>query len=156
MKQIFFDTEFTGLTDNAGLISIGLIDEAGYALFYAELSDTYVEDDCSDFCREHVLRHLGKVEDRIPMAALRERLEPWLAAQGPGVVLVCDSQRDVAQLDAIFPGGVPDNCTVKVLTFWENTRRRMRNRSRRIHQSFGLRMHHALDDAKANRILLAD
>lgn len=50
--RIFFDTEFTGLTADAKLISIGLVDEAGTHEFYAELADTYAVSECSAFCFE--------------------------------------------------------------------------------------------------------
>lgn len=156
MCRIYFDTEFTGLMAHATLVSIGLIDESGYQSFYEELSDTYSVIDCNAFCQQHVLPHLGPEDKRITMAELRTRLGKWLRERGPDTVLICDSHRDVVQINAVFPDGLPENCTLRVLTFVENVRRRMKNRSRRIHRSFGLRMHHALDDAKANRILLSD
>jgi len=55
---IFFDTEFTELGIDPRLISIGLISEFGDRTFYAELSDTYTEKDCSEFVRLAVLPHL--------------------------------------------------------------------------------------------------
>ena len=45
MDRLFFDTEFTALTDDAKLISIGLIDESGRHTFYAELADTWQPED---------------------------------------------------------------------------------------------------------------
>jgi hypothetical protein len=59
--KIFFDNEFTGLTDNAKLISIGLVDEPGLHEFYAELSDSYRLEECSEFCQRKVLPHLEVV-----------------------------------------------------------------------------------------------
>jgi hypothetical protein len=53
--RIFFDTEFTDLSIGARLISIGLIDETGERMFYAELSDTWQEQDASDFAHLNVL-----------------------------------------------------------------------------------------------------
>ena len=52
--RIYFDTEFTGLTSDAALISVGMVDESG-AEFYAELSDTHKIEDCSEFCISEVL-----------------------------------------------------------------------------------------------------
>lgn len=55
---VFFDTEFTELGIDPRLISIGLVSEDGERTFYAELSDTHVPSDCSDFAREAALPHL--------------------------------------------------------------------------------------------------
>ena len=53
--HVFLDTEFTTLTELASLISIGLITADGERSFYAELSDTYTQEDCSDFVLQEVL-----------------------------------------------------------------------------------------------------
>jgi hypothetical protein len=153
--HIFFDTEFTGLIANARLISIGLVDESGSNEFYAELRDTYRIEDCSNFCIEHVLPHLQGHEARISLAELRSTLYAWLIERGPGAILVCDSARDVVQLATILPDGLPANVAVKVLGWWDNLRRRVFNAGRRIHRQRGLRVHHALDDARVNRLVLA-
>lgn len=50
---VFFDTEFTQLSHEAKLISIGMISEDGRE-FYAELSDTWRHDDCSEFVLREV------------------------------------------------------------------------------------------------------
>jgi hypothetical protein len=44
--------------------------------------------------------------------------------------------------------------SVDVLGFWANWKRRVLNRGRRIHREHGLRVHHALDDARVNRLVL--
>jgi hypothetical protein len=152
--RIFFDTEFTGLTDDAKLISIGLIDEAGLNEFYAELSDTYEISDCSDFCRSEVLLHLEGGAVRLSLSEVRARLEAWLREQGPNTVLICDSPRDPVQLAQLFPAGYPANVTIEVLGWQGNLRRRIFNFGRRVHRRLGLRVHHALDDAKVNRLVL--
>ena len=54
--NIFFDTEFTGLDENAELISIGMISESGEK-FYAELSD-FDKNKCSDWVRKNVVDKL--------------------------------------------------------------------------------------------------
>lgn len=127
--RIFFDTEFTGLTRGAKLISIGLVDETGEHEFYAELADTYTPAECSD---------------------VRE----WLLARGPETVLVCDSPRDVAQIRGLLLEALPPNTTLQVLGWWGNLKRRISNRGRRLHRKLGLRVHHALDDARVNRLVL--
>ena len=54
---IFFDTEFTELGLDPKLISIGLVSLHG-EYFYAELTDTWRLDDCSQFVRDMVLPEL--------------------------------------------------------------------------------------------------
>jgi hypothetical protein len=152
--HIFFDTEFADLTEEAALISIGLIDEAGNE-FYSELSDTYSADACSDFCQREVLPHLEGGAARRTLAALRVELRSWLSAYGRDTLLVCDSPRDISQIRRIFPNGLPINVSCEVLGWWSNLRRRFLNRGRRIHSQLGLRGHHALDDARVNRFLLS-
>jgi hypothetical protein len=153
-QRIFFDTEFTGLTPDAKLISIGLVDEPGRNEFYAELCDTYVANECSEFCKQEVLRHLEGGAVQMTLAELQVALAAWLRARGPGVVLVCDSPRDIGQLNTVLPHGLPANVTIQVLGGWGNLKRRVFNAGRRIHQQHGYRVHHALDDAKVNRLVL--
>jgi hypothetical protein len=153
--RIYFDTEFTGLTADAKLISIGLVDESGENEFYAELSDTYRPEDCSAFCRSEVLPHLEGEAVQLSLKGLRQALSAWLSERGPAVLLVCDSPRDVLQLHALLSDGLPSNVTVSVLGLWSGLKRRFTNRGRRIHHRLGLRVHHALDDARVNRLILA-
>jgi hypothetical protein len=155
LTRIYFDTEFTGLSHDAKPISIGLVDESGNNEFYAELSDTYRPEDCSEFCASEVLPHLEGGAVAMSVDELRRRLPAWLHERGAGAVLVCDSHRDVGQLDALLPDGLPPNVEVRVLGWWGNLKRRVKNRGRRIHRAHGLRVHHALDDARVNRIVLA-
>ena len=152
--RIFFDTEFTGLTPDAKLISIGLVDESGSHEFYAELSDTYCPEDCSEFCRREVLPHLEGEVLQMSQSRLRLALTAWLQARGPDVVLVCDSPRDVSQLRILLPNGLPANANFYVLGRVGNLKRRIFIFGRRIHRQRGLRVHHALDDAKVTRLIL--
>jgi hypothetical protein len=153
--RIFFDTEFTGLTADAKLISIGLVDETGDEEFYAELAHTYRPADCSDFCRHHVLPLLDGGAAVISLRELRPKLRTWLAERGPGTVLVCDSPRDVLQIRELLLESLPSNVTLEVVGRWDNLKRRFFNRGRRLHRKLGLRVHHALDDARVNRVVLA-
>ena len=50
---IFFDTEFTEIGVDPRLISIGLISEDDQT-FYAELTDTYTQANCSHFAVEAI------------------------------------------------------------------------------------------------------
>ena len=54
--RVFFDSEFTGLHQQAALISLGLISEDGHT-FYAEFNDYPVEQ-MSDWVAEHVVPYL--------------------------------------------------------------------------------------------------
>jgi hypothetical protein len=152
--RVFFDTEFTSLGEDAALISIGMVDEAGDE-FYAELSDTYALEQCSDFCRREVLPHLEGGAARVSQAKVRQSLGDWLTAKGRGTVLVCDSPRDLRQIRELFPSGLPSNVRCEVLGWWGNLQRRFFNRGRRVHHRLGLRVHHALDDARVNRRVLS-
>ena len=60
--KIFFDTEFTGLSKDTTLISIGLISE-DKRQFYAELID-YNERQVTDWIKENVISHLYKSDWR--------------------------------------------------------------------------------------------
>jgi len=54
--KIFFDTEFTGLTKDTTLISIGCVSE-NLKKFYAEFTD-YNKSQCSDWIKVNVLNNL--------------------------------------------------------------------------------------------------
>ncbi len=54
--NIFFDTEFTDLTQNSQLISIALVSDCG-KMFYAVFDDWDIEK-CSDFVKNEVLTNL--------------------------------------------------------------------------------------------------
>lgn len=56
MRQIFFDTEFTGLHQNTTLVSIGLVSDEGER-FYAELTD-FDDSQCDEWITKNVLNHL--------------------------------------------------------------------------------------------------
>lgn len=154
MIRIFFDTEFTELGIDPRLISIGLIDEAGERSFYAELSDTYDLKDVSDFARLAVLPLLEGGAARMTMHELGERLSAWLEAFDEPVKLATDStawdwpwiQEIFGELDAwptnldgkpfLLSGGGFSLAVEKAIA------------------ANGLRRHHALDDAVANRLAL--
>lgn len=53
VNRVFLDTEFTGLHQRAGLISVGLASEQG-RVFYAELTD-YDRSETGDWVAAHVL-----------------------------------------------------------------------------------------------------
>lgn len=82
--MVFFDTEFTGLTQGTTLVSIGMVTDGGRE-FYAELND-YAKDQVDDWLKANVIANLtgenvmGKQElaDKITDFLSRyERVEMW-------------------------------------------------------------------------------
>lgn len=154
---VFFDTEFTGLIVDPKLISIGLVDESGARVFYAELSDTWrLENAGDDFVRAAVLPQLEGGAALMTVRELGEQLTAWLEAFGGPVKLATDSMSwDWPWLQEIFyeHEAWPANVDGKplILQFDAEAGKRF---NYAVEKAFagGLRRHHALDDAKANRL----
>jgi len=149
---IFFDTEFTELGLNSCLISIGLVSEDGQDEFYAELSNTYQVADCSDFVREFVLSHLQGGNTRMSVQEMTVKLGNWLEEFEEPVQLITDSLHwDWPWVQKLFnnPNLWPINLAANPLILGQNSELELA-----IDAAFsnGLRRHHALDDAKANRL----
>lgn len=149
---IFFDTEFTELGLDPRLISIGLVSEDGAREFYAELSDTYQLTDCSDFVREAVLPHLEGGAARMAMDELTLGLGNWIEGFEQPVQLATDSLSwDWPWIQELFctPGTWPENLDGKPLPLAQSPEFNLA-----VEKTFasGLRRHHALEDAKANRL----
>lgn len=160
MRRIFFDTEFTDLVAHAKLISIGFADEAGERTFYAELSDTWRLDDVGEFARDVVLPLLEGGTALMTMRELRKSLTDWLEAFDEPVQLATDSLAwDWRWIQEIFcPQGAiptwPPNLLPAPLLLTINYLIDFDEFEPAIERAFaeGLHRHHALDDAKANRI----
>ena len=150
--NVYFDTEFTSLLPDAKLISIGMVDQPGRREFYREVRGVDYSV-CSNFCLHVVLPLLEGGEKSQPLHRLRADLVVWLGALGP-TTLICDSPRDIVQLRSLLPEGLPPGCTVRVMGFWAKWRRRILTAGDRLHSKHGLRPHHSLDDARANRLAL--
>lgn len=149
---VYFDTEFNDLCIDSRLISIGLVSEDGTRTFYAELTDTYQLSDCSDFVREAVLPHLEGGEARMDMHDLTLRLGNWLESFEQPIQLATDSLSwDFVWIQKIFglPGTWPENVECRPLILSQSPEFNLA-----VEEAFatGLRRHHALDDAKANRL----
>lgn len=157
---IFFDTEFTDLSIDAKLVSIGLIDETGDHSFYAELSGTWHPRDLSCFTEQKVLPHLGDSSRRIPIDVLRLEMGDWLDSFNMPVQLATDSLSwDWSWIVDIFgmPGGKywpmnmdhrPYLLTMNYLNLYDDFIQSVEA----IFAAGGMRRHHALDDAKVNRL----
>ena len=84
MDRLFIDTEFTSLSDDAKLISIGLVDESGKHKFYAELADTWQPSDAGGFAQREIMPHLEGGASRIPLVTLKQYLAAWIIARTEG------------------------------------------------------------------------
>lgn len=170
--NIFFDTEFTdlvGIDRDPALISIGLISEDGERYFYAELSDTYNVEVCSDFVKVAVLPLLDAPEvsneekggskviyARMTSAQLRELLAVWLSTFGEGVEFWSDApQYDWHYIIDLFHGYPwPMNLSLFPNSSVPKDLATLSVYNMGVESAFsrGLRRHHALDDSKAIRL----
>lgn len=153
---IFFDTEFSDLHWQAKLISIGLVAEDG-RMFYAEMTDTYEDAECGDFAREVVLPLLDGGDARMTLPTLSLRLGNWIEGLEQPVTLATDSLAwDWPWIQKIFeaPGTWPANLDNQPLHLSMDHLVDYDQFEATIESAFsgGLRRHHALDDAKANRL----
>lgn len=158
LMLIFFDTEFSQLGIDPKLISIGLISENGERTFYAELSDSYTPADCAAFVHEAVLPHLQGGDALMTMNELTLRLGNWIEGFEQPVQLATDSLSwDWTWIQDLFylPGTWPENLDGKPASLYEIVGAQILAQG--VELAFRdhvpcLRRHHALDDAKANRL----
>lgn len=172
---IFFDTEFSDLSIDPRLISIGLVSEDGRE-FYAELSGNENLSNANEFVLEEVIPKLQGGESVMTMRELSNGLVEWLMAFGVPVQFATDSLRwDWPWIETIFAdfgvylledsavwqdiknhphrlAGVarPANVDGRPLLLPQSPEFHLA-----VDQAFErglLRRHHALDDAKANRL----
>lgn len=147
--RVFLDTEFTGLVRHPKLISIGLVTEDGQHQYYAELTDTYSRAHCSDFALEHVLPYLEGGACRKSLLQVRAELGAWIEALKDPVTLLTDAPSwDWPFVCQIFSSQAwPDNLEPRP-GFLDHSYDFMEALAL---QPKSLRLHHALDDALANR-----
>lgn len=163
--RVFLDTEFTSLAESACLISIGLITADGDRSFYAELSDTYTQEGCSEFVLQEVLPLLDakpitepvnykQVYARMTLAETCLHLNYWVAALIDPVQVWTDApNHDWRYIQQIFnANGLPYNLLATpnaILGEDTSANARYQNTVEREYSKKTLRRHHALDDAKA-------
>lgn len=158
MINLFLDTEFTSLEiDDAKIISIALISEDGARSFYAEITDTYHEDDCSDFVKEVVLPlldapsrrghdFLNVYEKMTHIKAARE-LDYWLENIKDDVAIWTDApDYDWKLFCALLGYAVPHNVSTKPMQIEMNDL--YKEEANRLFALPTVRQHHALDDAE--------
>lgn len=156
--RVFFDTEFTDLDPGALLVSFGCVSEDGERSFYAEVSDNdpWRLANASEFFKATVLPLLEGGDYRMPMADLARRFADWIADFGQPVQLATDSLAwDWSWIQRLYwaPGIWPSNLDPKPLLLISGDIPDFDIFEKGVEAAFasGLRRHHALDDAKANR-----
>lgn len=77
MTKVFFDTEFTGLTQDTTLISFGAISEHGDALYF-ELTD-YEKSQVDDWLAKNVIANLDPRSHQVTTHEAAAILREWLS-----------------------------------------------------------------------------
>ncbi|MBV5297925.1 MAG: 3'-5' exoribonuclease [Rhodoferax sp.] len=150
--HVFFDTEFTGLTSDPRLLSIGLAADTG-ATLYLEFTDGWQESACSAWVRQHILPTLGQGE-RLTRRAAGQRIFDWLLCLDAPLVLLTDSDYDTVLLTELLQqcGLTHDSFRIEQLAFTGKPQAlAFEAAKQRYLASQGLAPHHALSDAAALR-----
>lgn len=94
-RILHFDTEFTSLGEPwpVHLVSVGLCDDAGRRLFYAESSD-FDPALCSEFTRERVIPLLERGDKSLDYPQLCDGFFSAISALGEPCALAADSEWD--------------------------------------------------------------
>lgn len=146
---LFLDTEFTGLGQRwPRLISIGLVSEDGQHEFYAELHAKGYIEKCDPWVKENVLPFLNGGDCVMEPVELRQRLAAWICALGT-VQIATDSKIDFDLIRATLDPW-PANIHPKMLHLASQDFAEAVDKIQAENKK--LRQHHALDDAKANRL----
>lgn len=161
--NVFLDCEFTNF-DQPKLISIALVTEDGKQSFYAELTDTYSQSDCSEFVIQHVLPLLDAKEFSLPetggysnvhakmtFAQCSEYLSRWFDYLDDKVVVFNDAPHyDFTLLTEVLYDHWPAQLRKKCHQIASRTIEGQERYEKTTEEEFkkGFRQHHALDDAK--------
>lgn len=109
MLRIFLDTEFTTLAPGNKIISIALVDE-NEEYFYAELTDTYSLDDCSDFVKTDVLPYLRGGHYKMSHIECALKIGAWIEDRNQQCILALDNPSwDLPHLNRLLEVGWPAN-----------------------------------------------
>lgn len=152
--RIFFDTEFTALTSDPRLLSIGLVADDGQEL-YIEFTDGWSEAKCSAWVRQHVLPQLQGGGERHTRRAAGERIVAWLSLfQTPPTLLgetSWDTELFVNLMDECGIDG--DGYRLEVIVYRDKAQADVYEKERQNYfYSQHVAPHHALTDARAFRV----
>jgi hypothetical protein len=154
MDRLFVDIKFTGLTPDAKLMSIGLVDESGEHKFYAEPSDTWQPSDVGEFALKEVIPKLEGGASRLPMVTQKKHLAAWIKGLRVPVMLATDSvQWDWPWIEDLLKQRWPLNLAHDPLLLTTDYLYAFDafEAAREAAFANGLRRYHALDDALADR-----
>lgn len=107
--RIYLDTEFTCLNRfTYRLISLALVAPGGYE-FYAELTDSWCEEECSDFTTSVVIPQLNPMDYGKTTTQARAELLKFLDMVGPATIISDAMEWDWPLLIWLAgPSGLPD------------------------------------------------
>lgn len=140
------------------LISIGLADDEG-GCFYAELTDTYIREDCDKACKETILPALTKLADptangiRVTISELGVKLMEWLKPRHEAT-LWCVGEKDLKVFTSIFKLGIPHLMKAKRLGIVNRMQLSLLEKNFDIYKTHDLTRHNALGEALATMILM--
>lgn len=147
---LFLDTEYTGSGQlQPKLISIALVSEDGGREFYAELSDNWAEDDCTDFVRQRVLPLL--TGPRLSRAQTHMALREWFLHAPRMVQVACDSRIDWEFLLDLLGTPRPENLAEQRYDLRPLVDTSVYHSTVDRYYTQDAREHHALTDARAYR-----
>lgn len=151
--NVFFDTEFTGLTSDPHLISIGLVADNGNHL-YIELTNGWAEAQCSSWVRNHVLPQLGTGE-KLGRRDAANRILIWLSSFETETTLLGETDWDtilISQLLGESKKAASVGCRINQLAYRDTSQARsFENAKRDFLETIQASPHHALNDAWAFR-----
>ncbi len=140
------------------LISIALVDDEG-GCFYAELTDTYIRDDCDKECQDNTLPALTKISDptangiRMSHSELGHKLMEWLKPRHEAT-LWCVSELDLKAFVSIFKLGIPHLMKAKRLGVVSRMQLSLLEKNFDIYKTHDLTKNNALGEATATMILM--
>ena len=109
--RFFLGTEFTQLSQNAKLISLGIVTQRSLEELYLEVAPLPAANECSDFVRETVLPLLGRyLSAACAPPDMRERILNWLQLVrhcDEDTILCFDSEYDCRMIRAALDERVP-------------------------------------------------
>ena len=162
MTTIYLDTEFSSLTDNAVLLSVGAVTETG-DVFYVELP---TPPRCSAFVRANVLPLLEGGDAICSRAEFPARFADWLQQWPAPCVVIVDSDWDIYMLRQTLmrstdsapgvltiasPGGPTVQVQIELMPPVAHSATVQYCDARSEQQLTDPRVHHALADAKVLR-----